>query len=93
MTQQNSGMEARTVPGVHSQIAKATGAGGTDGQTSFDPPADLQAMREIYAYLKQLSQSDNALVRDASVLMLALAHDVLRNIDVEHPPEHIALYE
>jgi hypothetical protein len=62
-------------------------------QISFDSLPDLQEMREIYGHLKRLSQSDNPLVRDASVLMLALAHDVLRNIDVEHPPEHIALYE
>lgn len=95
MAQQNSEMASGIVPGEHLQVAKAAGTGGTDvqTQTSFDPVPDLEKMREIYAHLKQLSQSDNALVQDASVLMLAIAHDVLRNIDVAHPPEHIAFYE
>jgi hypothetical protein len=62
-------------------------------QTNLDPPSDLLEMREVYTQLKRLSQSDNPLVQDAGVLMLAIAHDVLRHIDVENPPEHIADYE
>jgi|GEM_PF-6909813 hypothetical protein len=56
-------------------------------------PPEVEGIRTIYAHLKQLCLSENMLVRDASVLMLALAHDVLRNIDVEHPPEHPVAYE
>ena len=52
--------------------------------------AELAALRSIHETAAELCASAAPFVRDVAVLLHALSHDALRQVDINHPPPHLA---